>query len=92
MKILITGSTGLIGKQLLDHLKGHHLILLTRNIKKAQLSLNHLALPHVEFVSDLSSFSNLNDIDIIINLAGEPIADKKWTKKQKKKSFRVDVN
>lgn len=85
MKILITGSTGLIGKQLLDHLKGHHLILLTRNIKKAQLSLNHLTLPHVEFVSDLSSFPNFNDIDIIINLAGEPIADKKWTKKQKKK-------
>lgn len=34
MKILITGSTGLIGKQLLDHLKGHNLILLTRDQKK----------------------------------------------------------
>ena len=35
MKILITGSTGLIGKQLLDHLKGHNLVLLTRDTKKA---------------------------------------------------------
>lgn len=84
MKILITGSTGLIGKQLLDHLKGHHLVLLTRDIKKAESTLSHLALSHVDFISDLSSFSNFNDIDIIINLAGEPIADKKWTQKQKK--------
>lgn len=84
MKILITGSTGLIGKQLLDHLKGHHLVLLTRDMEKAESTLSHLALPHVDFISDLSSFSNVNDIDIIINLAGEPIADKKWTRKQKK--------
>ncbi|MDD9156442.1 TIGR01777 family oxidoreductase [Aliivibrio sp. S4TY2] len=84
MKILITGSTGLIGKQLLDHLKGHELVLLTRNIEKAQSSLAHLALPHVNFISDLSSLSDLNNIDTVINLAGEPIADKKWTRKQKK--------
>ncbi|RYU71087.1 TIGR01777 family protein [Aliivibrio finisterrensis] len=84
MKILITGSTGLIGKQLLDHLKGHELVLLTRNIEKAQSSLTHLALPHVDFISDLSTLSDLNDIDTVINLAGEPIADKKWTRKQKK--------
>ena len=84
MKILITGSTGLIGKQLLDHLKGHELVLLTRNIEKAQFSLAHLALPHVDFISDLSTLSDLNDIDTVINLAGEPIADKKWTRKQKK--------
>ena len=84
MKILITGSTGLIGKQLLDHLKGHHLVLLTRDMEKAESTLSHLALPHIDFISDLSSFSNVNDIDIIINLAGEPIADKKWTRKQKK--------
>ncbi|OCH20762.1 TIGR01777 family oxidoreductase [Aliivibrio logei] len=84
MKILITGSTGLIGKKLLDHLKGHHLVLLTRNIKKAQTALNHLALPHADFISDLSTLSHLNDFDAIINLAGEPIADKKWTNKQKR--------
>jgi uncharacterized protein (TIGR01777 family) len=84
MKILITGSTGLIGKQLLDHLKGHELVLLTRNIEKAQFSLAHLALPHVDFISDLSTLSDLNDIDTVMNLAGEPIADKKWTRKQKK--------
>lgn len=85
MKILITGSTGLIGKQLLDHLKGHHLILLTRNIEKAQCDLSHLALPHVEFISSLSLFDNFNGIDVVINLAGEPIANKKWTQKQKQK-------
>lgn len=83
MKILITGSTGLIGKQLLDHLKGHHLVLLTRDIQKAELALNHLALPHADFISNLSSFNDLNNIDAIINLAGEPIAERKWTKKQK---------
>ncbi len=84
MKILITGSTGLIGKQLLDHLKGHNLILLTRDTKKAKSALSHLALPHAEFISSLSSFQNFNDIDVVINLAGEPIAEKKWTNKQKK--------
>lgn len=84
MNILITGSTGLIGRQLIDHLKGHNLILLSRNIVKAESALSHLALPHTDFISDLSQYNDFNNIDILINLAGEPIADKKWTQKQKK--------
>ncbi len=87
MKILITGSTGLIGRHLLDHLKGHELVLLTRDIEKAKSSLDHLALPHANYISDLTSFSNFDDIDVIINLAGEPIAEKKWTEEQKKIIF-----
>lgn len=79
MKILITGATGFIGQQLVTHLKQHQLLILTRNISKATqlLGAQH------QYIEQLNHLNQLNDIDVVINLAGEPIVGKRWSDKQK---------
>ena len=83
MRIFITGGTGLIGSALINQLLnlGHHITVLTRNTAKAKLKLGD----KVEFCSTLDSFTTLNGYDAVINLAGEPIIGKRWSKQQKER-------
>ncbi|MEL7292746.1 MAG: TIGR01777 family oxidoreductase [Pseudomonadota bacterium] len=84
MKVLLTGGSGFIGQELLKHLTTHDIVLLTRNPEAAKQALNHTDMGNVTYITELDSFHHLNDFDAVINLAGEPIADKRWTNKQKK--------
>lgn len=84
MKVLLTGGTGFIGSELLKYLTTHEVVLLTRTPSKAKQRLSHTDMGNVSYVSSLEDYHHLNDFDAVINLAGEPIADKRWTKKQKK--------
>ncbi|WP_298769789.1 TIGR01777 family oxidoreductase [uncultured Shewanella sp.] len=80
MNILITGATGFIGTQLVHALEQEHsLTLLSRHPGKAA---QKLGTAHT-YLKALSSLDHLNDIDIVINLAGEPIASKRWSHTQK---------
>ncbi|WP_434359387.1 TIGR01777 family oxidoreductase [Parasalinivibrio latis] len=79
MNILITGGTGLIGRALIRELKGHQLSVLTRD----EIRAGNLLGNGINFMSSLGTIANLNDYDAVINLAGEPIVDKRWTDKQK---------
>ncbi|MGY6028596.1 TIGR01777 family oxidoreductase [Phytobacter sp. AG2a] len=83
MKILMTGGTGLIGRFLIPRLQelGHAVTVVTRNPAKAQHALG----PGVTVLKGLDALSNLNDFSAVINLAGEPIADKRWTEQQKQR-------
>ena len=81
MKILITGGSGLIGSSLISMLRPCDVSVYTRNVAMAELILGH----KVQFLSSLTHLSNLDDYDVVINLAGEPIVNKKWTDKQKHK-------
>ncbi|MGX5913641.1 TIGR01777 family oxidoreductase [Aliidiomarina sp. Khilg15.8] len=82
MHILLTGGTGLIGSVLLKKLRNQHAVtVLTRNPTKAYKKLGH----DITVINDLDSLNDLNHIDAIINLAGEPIADKRWSDAQKKR-------
>lgn len=84
MKILITGATGLIGSALCKLLADkHELIALTRNINKAKNTL-----PNSIIALDNLKDVNFDDLDAVINLAGEPIADKRWSAQQKQKIFQ----
>lgn len=90
MRLLITGGTGLIGCQLIPLLAQYYEITaLTRNVAMADYVISH----RVKLVSSLSQFNNLDDFDVVINLAGEPIAHKKWTAEQKQRiqSSRWDL-
>ncbi len=81
MKILITGATGLIGSSLtrqLLHLS-HELTLLTRNVAKARDKFGD----RLSYWASLDEQRSLDGFDAVINLAGEPIADKRWSKAQK---------
>lgn len=79
MHILITGGTGLIGANLIPKLKPNELTVLTRNVSMAERELGH----KVTLISSLDDLHNLNEFDAVINLAGEPIVNKKWSSKQK---------
>lgn len=83
MKILITGATGLIGQRLTQALlnQSHHITALTRSPQRATKILG----PQVEMLNSLDGLSSLDGFEAVINLAGEPIADKRWTAAQKQK-------
>ncbi|WP_428611795.1 TIGR01777 family oxidoreductase [Shewanella sp.] len=82
MRILITGGTGFIGKALVKALETEHeLTLLTRSAGKAHLALGN----QHKLLGNLGALSNLDGFDAVINLAGEPIADKRWSLEQKQK-------
>jgi uncharacterized protein len=87
MKILLAGGTGFIGRELLRALlkERHYVILLSR---KAHVTFG-IENFFVETVWwDGKSIdphkTDLSSIDVIINLGGASIADKRWTRKQKK--------
>lgn len=85
MKILITGATGLIGRALVKQLMTHDLVILTREIHRAKQQLAHIQSQSLSFINNLDSLNNLNGYYAVINLAGEPITDKRWTKQQKQR-------
>lgn len=83
MKVLITGGTGLIGRHLIPRLLtlGHTVTVVTRNPEKAR----QLLAPSVTLWKGLAEHASLDGFDAVINLAGEPIADKRWTPAQKER-------
>ncbi len=85
MKILLTGGTGFIGSELLKLLTTHQIVLLTRSPDQAKQHLQYADLGNIEYLASLDELADLNNIDAVINLAGEPIADKRWTEQQKEK-------
>jgi uncharacterized protein (TIGR01777 family) len=88
-RILIAGGTGLIGKQLTEHLrsKGHHVDVLSRNPKhEGEYKWN----PEIGVLD----FPDLNQTQVLINLSGAGIGDTRWTKARKAELFssRVGTN
>ena len=86
MKIVITGASGFLGSLLTDHLwsQRHHLILLSRNPPRES------NLTQQEWISWKPGAPGdweqaIDGVDGIINLAGEPIAAKRWSDAQKEK-------
>ncbi|MDH5545811.1 MAG: TIGR01777 family oxidoreductase [Gammaproteobacteria bacterium] len=82
MNILITGATGFLGRALCTqlHAQNHILWVYTRNTAKARQLLGEKA---KHFVSRFDEIPDDASIDAIVNLAGEPILFKRWTKKRK---------
>ena len=79
--ILVTGGSGFIGRNLCNKVTSlcDRLIVLSRNpAKSAQV------LPKsVQIISALKQLKQ--PVDILVNLAGEPIADRRWSEKRKAK-------
>lgn len=80
MKVLITGGSGLIGSHLITQLHDYEITVLTRNVTQAK---NKLGDAH-RYIDDLDAFNNLDEFEVVINLAGEPIANKRWSETHKK--------
>lgn len=91
MKIAITGATGFVGSRLVQKLteNGHSILVLTRNENRGKRVFPSTAFPNIEIVGYTPKQSGewqkkISGCDAVINLAGEPIADKRWTPAEKK--------
>lgn len=86
MKIVLSGSTGFIGKTLTRRLasNGHEIVCLTRNPEKYKSS-NSKNISYIKWnARTTDSWAEVVDsADAVINLAGEPIDEKRWTRYQK---------
>ncbi len=79
MRILLTGASGLIGQALCQRWQAQHqLICLSRDPLRAQRQSD----PALHWVASLAEV-DFNQLDAVVNLAGEPIAAKRWTDAQK---------
>ena len=86
-KIVIAGGTGLIGQKLEKQLEssGHEVFILTRSPK----ANNHIYWNPAKGEIDKEK---LGGIDVIVNLTGAGIADKRWTESRKKVLYDSRIN
>jgi uncharacterized protein (TIGR01777 family) len=80
--VLITGGTGFIGKHLTDLLvlKGYSVLILSRNVKQNSSDVTYFKWDISKKYIDERSVLKA---DYIIHLAGENIAESRWTTKRK---------
>ena len=85
MKILITGATGLIGRALCHALNedGHTIVGVSRSSRKPA-GLEVAEMHEWDSQAGPPPEAALDQVDAVINLAGEPIAAKRWSDQQKK--------
>ena len=93
MKILITGATGFIGKALVKALlqHGHTLIVVSRSARQSEFEeggrVRHIIWNPED---EKTILKEVDGVDAVINLAGEPIAQR-WTSKRKDKLLKSRV-
>lgn len=95
MKVLITGGTGFVGKALVRKLisKGYEVNLLTRDPRKVESIFGESVKGyHWDVSAELIDTDSLKDISIIFHLAGESIADGRWTDSKKRRILESRIN
>ncbi|OAI45110.1 hypothetical protein AYO43_08510 [Nitrospira sp. SCGC AG-212-E16] len=87
MRIVVSGGTGFIGRSLCASLcqEGHRVALLTRRKEEAQRSCGSTVTAVEWNGREAGAWEHcLEGADAIINLAGAPIADGRWTEARKR--------
>src|SRR6188472_3012442 len=84
MKIVVTGGTGFIGRALVNELSahGHEMVVLTRNPHEGSTPL--VRFRQWDAVSAGAWQDEVSSADAVVNLAGEPIAEGRWTASRKR--------
>jgi uncharacterized protein len=90
MKIAVTGATGFVGTRLIERLQqeGHQILVLTRDAERARQIFPTTAFPSMEILAYTPLESGpwqaqISGCDGVVNLAGAPIADSRWTPERK---------
>ena len=86
MKIAIAGATGFVGSRLVEQLQaqGDRVLILTRNPGKATSRFPQAEIIDYNPLKSGAWQQSISGCDAVVNLAGEPIAEKRWTPAQKK--------
>jgi uncharacterized protein (TIGR01777 family) len=86
MKIAIVGATGFVGSRLVEQLQaqGDEVLILTRNPGKATSRFPQAQVIGYNPLTSGAWQKSISGCDAVVNLAGEPIAEKRWTPAQKK--------
>jgi uncharacterized protein (TIGR01777 family) len=81
MKVVLTGGSGLIGRALIQSLRadGHSVSVLSRNPSRSGFPQD----VSVVALSEEALAALVEGSDVVINLAGHPLADWPWTKGKK---------
>lgn len=82
MRTLVTGATGLIGRRLVGRLEDN--VVLSRNPATAQ-GLGAKAVFAWSPEAEPPPAEALRDVSVVFNLAGEPVADGRWTAERKRR-------
>lgn len=91
MNILITGGTGFIGKELRETLlkTGNNLVIITRNPKKYEDE----SASNQRFISwDDDLVSEMENADVVINLAGENLFGQRWNEQVKENIYNSRID
>ncbi len=94
MKVLLTGATGLVGKEIGKALviKGHQVVVVSRNAQSAKLNC---PFPCQVIEADLGretlKSELVKDIEAVIHLAGESVAESRWSQTKKDKIYNSRV-
>ncbi len=85
MKIIAAAGTGFIGKALVRRLleEGHSVVVLSRNPSKVESKHQSLIVDHWDGTHVDTWVKHIDGSDVVINLAGEIIAGKRWSQRQK---------
>jgi uncharacterized protein len=85
MKVAIAGATGFVGSRLVErlHKQGMSVVVLSRNTTYAEKVFPKTAFPNVEIVNSQSWQNAIASCDGVVNLAGEPIAEGRWSPERK---------
>lgn len=91
MKVAVTGATGFVGTRLVERLQadGQNVLVLTRDGERGQQVFPKTAFPQVEVMAYTPLESGnwqqaIAGCDAIVNLAGAPIAEERWTPERKR--------
>lgn len=94
MNFLVTGATGFIGRKLVSSLlrEGHNVRILSRDSRKAETFFGSA----VDFAAwdaakDPFPIDALANIDSFVHLAGEGIADKRWSPRRKREIYESRI-
>jgi uncharacterized protein len=86
MRALITGATGFVGKRLLHRLD-EPAVVLSRNAAKAEKSLSAFNVKAFNWDAEnqAAPAEAFEGVDVVFHLAGEPVAEGRWTKDKKRR-------